>query len=87
MVSSGHFELSVLVDARYRPTMNTIAEIESAIERLPEAEVVELVRWLERFCQQLHAEPAFDVWLAKARGAATEGLSTQDVMSLTRGDA
>lgn len=66
--------------------MNTIAEIESAIERLPERQVAELAIWLEEFRQRQMPPAGFDVWLNRARGAAKVGISTDEIMSLTRGD-
>ena len=64
--------------------MNTIAEIESAIERLPAPQVTELAAWLE----QLRAwrQPPAEAWLARARGAARSGATTAAVMALTRGE-
>ena len=66
--------------------MSTIAEIESAIERLPAKEVEVLAVWLEARRKRGVAKPVADAWLDQARGAARPGLSTADVMALTRGD-
>lgn len=66
--------------------MSTIAEIESAIERLPEKEVEALAVWLEAWRKRGVAKPVADAWQDQARGAARPGLSTADVMALTRGD-
>jgi hypothetical protein len=66
--------------------MSTIAEIERAIEHLPASQVEELAVWLEAF-RARWAEPApADAWLTGARGAARAGVTTAEVMALTRGD-
>ena len=66
--------------------MTTVAEIEKAIEHLPLSQVEELARWLDgyrsRRCSPTHVES----WLALARGAAQSGVTTADVMALTRGE-
>ena len=66
--------------------MSTIAEIEVAIERLPAADVETLAVWLETLRQRWAVKPAAEAWLNQARGAARPGVSTADVMELTRGD-
>ena len=50
--------------------MKTIAEIETAIERLPPPQVAELAAWLEQFRAQRAKEPSAETWLKHARGAA-----------------
>lgn len=67
--------------------MNTIAEIESAIERLRETEVAELAVWLEQHRQQRAGQPPVREWLDRARGAAQPGVTTDEVMALTRTDS
>ncbi len=67
-------------------SMSTIAEIESAIERLPPAQVAELANWFEQFQLQRATPPAVESWLERARGAARSGMTTDDVMALTRGE-
>ena len=66
--------------------MTTLSEIEKAIEHLPLPQVEELARWLAgyrtRRCLPTNAES----WLAQARGAAKSGVTTADVMALTRGE-
>ncbi|MDP1799557.1 MAG: hypothetical protein Q8K78_18815 [Planctomycetaceae bacterium] len=64
--------------------MNTIVEIETAIERLPPSEVAELAVWLEEFCRQRIPTTPVEAWLSQARGAALPGVTTEDVMALTR---
>lgn len=66
--------------------MSTIAEIESAIERLPAEDVEALAVWLEARRKRGVAKPVAETWLKQARGAARPGVSTTDVMALTRGD-
>jgi hypothetical protein len=67
-------------------TMSTITEIESAIERLPAQQVEQLAAWLERHRAARAAPTQVDAWLAHARGAATSGVSTSQIMLLTRGE-
>ena len=66
--------------------MNTIAEIESAIEHLPVPQVAELAAWLEQFRVRCAMQPPAEAWLERARGAARSGVTTEDVMALTRGE-
>ena len=66
--------------------MSTVAEIETAIERLPAPQVDELALWLEVHRTRRAAPLPADAWLKQARGAARPGVTTADVMALTRGD-
>lgn len=66
--------------------MNTIAEIESAIERLPAPQVAELAVWLEQFRVRRAMQPPAEAWLEGARGAARPGVTTENVMALMRGE-
>lgn len=66
--------------------MSTIAEIETAIERLPTPQVEELAAWLEAHRAQRAASPAAEAWLKRARGAALPGVTTGNVMAMTRGE-
>lgn len=70
----------------YISGMSSIAEIESAIEKLPASQVEELAGWLEAFRVKRAAAPAVEDWLQRARGAALSGVRTEDVMALTRGE-
>ncbi len=66
--------------------MSTIGEIETAIENLPAPQVEELATWLEAYrARRAVALPA-GTWLKQARGAARPGVTTAEVMALTRGD-
>jgi hypothetical protein len=67
--------------------MSSIAEIEAAIENLPDPQVDQLARWLDTLRQRRALPPPVDSWLKHARGAAIPGVKTQDVMALTRGEA
>jgi hypothetical protein len=67
-------------------TMSTIEEIETAIERLPEHQLTELIAWLEQLRRRRGAPPAVETWLDRARGAARSGITTEEVMEATRGD-
>ena len=72
--------------------MSNIAEIEAAIEKLPEPQVAQLAHWLEKLRQRRTESPPVENWLnwlKHARGAACPGTKTQDaqdVMTLTRGE-
>ena len=66
--------------------MSTIAEIETAIERLPAPEVDKLAAWLEVHRARRVAAMAAEAWLTRARGAALPDVTTADVMTLTRGE-
>ncbi|MEI6085832.1 MAG: hypothetical protein WCS70_16225 [Verrucomicrobiota bacterium] len=66
--------------------MSTIAEIEAAIEKLPEPQVDELAVWLEKLRVWRATPPPVETWLAHARGGARLGVTTADVMALTRGE-
>jgi len=66
--------------------MSTITEIEAAIERLPEPQVDELAAWLETLRMRRTTAPAVESWLSRAVGAAKPGVTTADVMALTRGE-
>jgi hypothetical protein len=66
--------------------MNTLGEIESAIERLTAPQVAELVAWLEQFRVRRAMQPPDDAWLERARGSARPGVTTEGVMALTRGE-
>lgn len=67
-------------------TMKTILEIETAIERLSAAQLAELVAWLEQFRVRRAVHPPVEAWLKRARGVARAGVTTAQVMTLTRGD-
>jgi hypothetical protein len=66
--------------------MSTIAEIETAIERLPTPQVDELAAWLEAYRAQRVTALAAEAWLQQARGAGRPDVTTADVMALTRGE-
>ncbi len=66
--------------------MTTIAEIESAIERLSASQVEELAKWLADYRAQKNGKPPADAWLERARGAALPSVTTASVMELTRGE-
>lgn len=66
--------------------MSSIAEIESAIEKLPAPQVDELAGWLETLRLRRATPPPVESWLERARGAALPGETTANVMALTRGE-
>lgn len=66
--------------------MSTVGEIEAAIENLPMPEVEDLALWLEAYRARGSAPLPAETWLKQARGAARPGVTTADVMALTRRD-
>ena len=64
--------------------MSTIEEIQAAAEKLPPTQVDELSRWLETLRQKRARQAVIDSWLERAKGAAIPGISTDEVMALTR---
>lgn len=66
--------------------MSSIAEIESAIEKLPAPQVEELAGWLETFRVRRATPLPVESWLQRARGTALPGQTTANVMALTRGE-
>jgi hypothetical protein len=66
--------------------MSTLSEIESAIERLPAAQIAELAEWLERFRARPGVQLPVEAWLEQTRGAALQAVTTDQVMKLTRGE-
>ena len=66
--------------------MSNITEIEAAIENLPARQVEELAGWLETLRVRRATPPPVESWLQRARGAALPGVTTANVMALTRGE-
>ena len=66
--------------------MSTVAEIEAAIKSLPLTEVERVAEWLETYRAQRGTGPQPEAWLERARGAARPGVTTAEVMTLTRGE-
>ena len=66
--------------------MSNRAEIERAIEQLPDAEVEQLRIWLGQRLAERRVRPAADDWLKRARGAARPGVTTDSIMAMTRGE-
>jgi hypothetical protein len=66
--------------------MSSIAEIESAIEKLPAPQVDELADWLKALRLRRTTPPPVESWLQNARGAARPGETTVKIMTLTRGE-
>jgi hypothetical protein len=66
--------------------MSTIAEIETAIQRLPASQVDALASWLETYRARRAPAPTPSTWLERARGAARPGMTTAELMALTRGE-
>ena len=72
--------------------VSTIAEIESAIEQLPPEQWMEIRRWMDSRTQGVDARTGmgkgedFERRLAASVGKATTGLSTDEIMRITRGE-
>ena len=67
--------------------MSNVVEIEAAIEQLPLPQKREIADWLEERLGGSNGRPQVETWLQKARGAATQKVTTDEVMSWTRGEA
>ena len=66
--------------------MSTISEVETEIEHMPASQVDELAIWLEAYRARRAAPLPADAWLERARGAARPGVTTAELMALTRGE-
>ena len=66
--------------------MSSIAEIESAIEKLSASQVEELAGWLDMLRVRRATPSPVEGWLKHARGAAVPDITTAKVMALTRGE-
>ena len=66
--------------------MSSILEIEAAIEKLPGSQVDELAIWLEAHRSRRGQVAPVDGWFERARGAAIAGVTTADVLAITRGE-
>jgi hypothetical protein len=66
--------------------MSSIQEIEAAIEKLAPPDVDKLAAWLEDLRVRRAAPPKVEDWLQTARGAATPGMTTAEVLALTRNE-
>ncbi len=66
--------------------VSTIAEIEAAIQSLPSSQVEELATCLQAHRSQRGVMKQVEKWLPQARGAAVEGVTTERVISATRGE-
>ena len=64
--------------------MGTLVEIEAAIERLPAPDVEELSRWLAERPKKRTVD--VEAWLQLARSAATPGVTTESILTKTRGE-
>lgn len=65
--------------------MNTIAEIEKAIQSLTPTQVEELAHWFEEFRTSRVDSSSVETWLRQARGSALPGKTTESIMKLSRG--
>jgi len=64
--------------------MSSIVEIEAAIEKLPVHQLDELAVWLDNLRTRKDAPAPVESWLQRASGSALPGLTTAQVMALTR---
>lgn len=65
--------------------MSSLQEIEAAIAQLPESEVEELLKWLAQRSPRKELSDA-EEWLRRARGAASEGVTTEGILKITRSE-
>ena len=68
----------------YALSHENLAEIETAIEQLPTPKVDELAAWLETHRLRRMTPALVEAWLARARGAARPGVTTADMIAITR---
>lgn len=72
------------------PVMSTLAEIQAAVEELPRAQQEELYAYigtrLESLPRRGLSREEFNEWLKTARGAAIPGITTDQIMAMTRGE-
>lgn len=70
--------------------MSTLAEIESAVDQLPPAQQRELYEFLgarlEARPKKLRSPEEFEAWLKTARGVSVSGMTTDEMMTMTRGE-
>jgi hypothetical protein len=83
-VGGGHPQLRDACHSAIIAIMNTVVEIETAIERLPAPQLAELAAWLEQLRVRRAVRLPAEAWLEGARGAARPGVTTAEVMALTR---
>lgn len=67
--------------------MTTLVEIETAIARLPSPQVAELAAWLEQHRRERAEIAPVNEWLQNARGASLPQVTTQDILTITRGES
>lgn len=67
-------------------TMSTLREIEAAIEQLPEHQVDELCSWLRELRGRQISPVSVEQWLQRARGVGGPGVTTEQVLAVTRGE-
>ena len=70
----------------YFKSMSTLSEIEAAIEKLPEPQIDELAQWFSQRLAMKGRPAGLDEWITRARGAAKLGVTTDSIMSETRGE-
>ena len=67
--------------------MKTLAEIQEAIRNLPPGQVEELAVWItSNRSRRPPSKEAVEKWLKWAVGAAKPGVTTDEIMRLTRGE-
>ena len=66
--------------------MSSLLKIEAGIEKLPGSQVDGLVIWLEAHRSPCGQVAPVDGWLERARRAAVAGVTTADVLAITRGE-
>ena len=67
--------------------MSTVSEIKAAIESLSPADFDELAAWIVAKGSYPPSEAITEQWLREAVGAAKEGVSTDTLMQLSRGES
>lgn len=70
----------------YTDVMDDMDKIKADIERLTPAELEQLGKWVAELCVRRATPPHVEKWLKRAVGAAIPGVTTDDVMKMTRGE-
>lgn len=83
-------DVCLSADCYHRVMSTTTRELLDICERLPDAERIEVVGFakalLERRQTPESRKAAFDKWIEKARGAGKPGVTTDQIMEMTRGE-
>lgn len=66
--------------------MDDLNEIEAAIKKLSQTQFERLAAWMQAFRTRRQTPSHVEAWLKRAVGAAIPGVTTDDVLKMTRGE-